>query len=53
LNEALERRRHERPAVDVEKLDRQRPEAQVIPFPHSASSSDPEKTMAQRQISSK
>jgi hypothetical protein len=50
LNDALERRRHERRVVDVEKLDIHRPQAQVIPFPQSASSTDPEKTMAQRQI---
>jgi RNA polymerase sigma-70 factor (ECF subfamily) len=50
LNDALERRRHERRVVEVEKLDVHRPEARVIPFPQSASSADPEKTMAQRQI---
>jgi RNA polymerase sigma-70 factor (ECF subfamily) len=50
MNEALGRLRRERPAVDLAVVETQRSEAQVIPFPQSATSGDPERTMAQREI---
>ncbi len=50
LNEALGRLRARRPTVDITSLDDAAVGAQVIPFPLSAQSADPEQTMAQRQI---
>lgn len=46
MNEALGRLRRERPSVELN----ERTEAQIIPFPQSATSDDPERTMAQREI---
>jgi RNA polymerase sigma-70 factor (ECF subfamily) len=48
MNEALGRLRRERPAQEV--LEVQRTEAQIIQFPHGTASSDPERTVAQREI---
>jgi RNA polymerase sigma-70 factor, ECF subfamily len=50
INEALGRLRRERAAVDLAAVETQRPEAQIIPFPQSGTSADPERTMAQREI---
>lgn len=46
VNEALGRLRRERPTVEVP----ERSEAEIIPFPQVATSDDPERTMAQREI---
>jgi RNA polymerase sigma-70 factor (ECF subfamily) len=48
-NEALGRRRRQRPTVDLSVLENVRP-AQIIPFPLTAAISDPECTMAQREV---
>jgi RNA polymerase sigma-70 factor (ECF subfamily) len=48
MNEAMGRLRGRRLALDLDALSKTRPEAQIIPFP--AASSDPEKSMAQREI---
>lgn len=48
MNEALGRLRGKRPSLDLDSLPQDRLEAEIIPFP--AASSDPEKSMAQRQI---
>src|ERR1700704_6117059 len=50
MNEALGRLRRQRPGVEWTSLPPGTLEAQVIQFPHSANSEDPEKSMAQRQI---
>jgi RNA polymerase sigma-70 factor, ECF subfamily len=50
MNEALGRLRRQRPAVEWTSLPPGTLEAQIIQFPHSAPSEDPEKSMAQRQI---
>jgi len=50
LNEALGRLRRERPTVDLETFEAQRTEAQIIKFPQTTTSDDPERTMAQREI---
>jgi RNA polymerase sigma-70 factor (ECF subfamily) len=50
MNEALGRLRRQRPGVDLDSLPPGTLEAQIIQFPHSATSEDPEKTMAQREI---
>jgi RNA polymerase sigma-70 factor (ECF subfamily) len=50
MNEALGRLRRERPAVDLEAFEAQRTEAQIIQFPQTVASDDPERTMAQREI---
>lgn len=50
MNEALGRLRRERPAVDRETFEAQRTEAQIIKFPQTVTSDDPERTMAQREI---
>jgi RNA polymerase sigma-70 factor, ECF subfamily len=50
MNEALGRLRRERPAVDLETFGAQRTEAQIIKFPQTVTSDDPERTMAQREI---
>jgi RNA polymerase sigma-70 factor, ECF subfamily len=50
MNEALGRLRRRRPGVEWSSLPPGALEAQVIQFPHSAASEDPEKSMAQRQI---
>ena len=49
MNEALGRLRRQRPGVEWSELERSAPQAQIIPFP-LASSDDPEKSMAQREI---
>lgn len=49
MNEALGRLRRERPSVELDIIETQRTEAQIIPFPQSGAS-DPERTMAQREI---
>lgn len=46
LNEALVRRRRERLSVELN----EQIEAQIVPFPQTATSDDPERTMAQREI---
>ena len=50
MNEALGRLRRQRPGVELSSLPPGTLEAQIILFPHSATSEDPEKTMAQREI---
>ena len=50
MNEALGRVRKQRPTVDLETIEAHRPEAEIIQFPRSGNSDDPERTMAQRQI---
>ena len=50
MNEALGLLRRERPTVDLETFDARRIEAQIIKFPQTATSDDPERTMAQREI---
>jgi RNA polymerase sigma-70 factor (ECF subfamily) len=50
INEALGRLRRQRPNVDLNALPPGALEAQIIQFPHSAASDDPEKSMAQREI---
>ena len=50
MNEALGRLRRERKTVDLETFKGQRTEAEVIQFPQTATSNDPERTMAQREI---
>jgi RNA polymerase sigma-70 factor (ECF subfamily) len=49
MNEALGRLRRERPSVELDAIETQRTEAQIIQFPQSGAS-DPERTMAQREI---
>ena len=48
MNEALGRLRRERPTVELDEA--QRTEAQIIQFPQSGTSDDPERSMAQREI---
>jgi RNA polymerase sigma-70 factor (ECF subfamily) len=50
MNEALGRLRRQRPGVEWTSLPPGTLEAQIIQFPHSGASEDPEKSMAQRQI---
>jgi RNA polymerase sigma-70 factor (ECF subfamily) len=50
MNEALGRLRRQHPSVEWTTLEPGFLEAQIIQFPVSASSEDPEKTMAQREI---
>ena len=50
MNEALGRLRRARPSVDVSTLAPGVLEAQIIQFPLSGASEDPERTMAQREI---
>jgi len=50
MNEALGRFRRQRPGVEWSSLPEGTLEAQIIQFPHSGTSEDPEKSMAQRQI---
>jgi RNA polymerase sigma-70 factor (ECF subfamily) len=50
MNEALGRLRRQKPNVEWSTLPPGTLEAQIIQFPHSAASEDPEKTMAQREI---
>ena len=50
MNEALGRLRRQRPSVELSTLPPGALEAQIIQFPLSSASEDPEKTMAQREI---
>ena len=50
MNEALGRLRRKRKTVDLEAFKGQRTEAEIIQFPQTATSNDPERTMAQREI---
>jgi RNA polymerase sigma-70 factor (ECF subfamily) len=50
MNEALGRLRRRRPTVDWETYGENRTQAQIIDFPVSAGSNDPERTMAQGEI---
>lgn len=50
MNEALGRARRQRPHVELSDLKSGVLEAQIIQFPQSSNPSDPEKSMAQRQI---
>ena len=50
MNEALGRLRRRRPTVDWESYGKNRMPAEIINFPLSAMSSDPERTMAQDEI---
>lgn len=50
INEALGRLRKKRSPSEAVHSEVQRNEAQIIPFPQMATTDDPEKTMAQRQI---
>jgi RNA polymerase sigma-70 factor (ECF subfamily) len=50
MNEALGQLRRERLAVDLDTFEAQRTEAQIIQFPQTVTSDDPERTMAQREI---
>jgi RNA polymerase sigma-70 factor (ECF subfamily) len=50
MNEALGRLRRRRPTVDWESYGKNRMPAEIINFPLSAASSDPERTMAQSEI---
>jgi RNA polymerase sigma-70 factor (ECF subfamily) len=50
LNEALGRRRRQRPTVDWETHYEGRNEAEIIQFPVSAMTGDPERTMARSEI---
>jgi RNA polymerase sigma-70 factor, ECF subfamily len=49
INEALGRRRRDRPAVELSRLPHGGVEAEIIPFP-LATTDDPERSMAQREI---
>lgn len=50
INEALSRLRARRETGDFTTIETAQAEAEIIPFPLSSRSDDPEKTMAQRQI---
>jgi RNA polymerase sigma-70 factor (ECF subfamily) len=50
MNEALGRLRRQRASVNLETFEARQSEAQIITFPHTAASGDPERTMAQREI---
>jgi RNA polymerase sigma-70 factor (ECF subfamily) len=50
MNEALGRLRRQRPSVEIDALAPGEMEAQIIQFPLSAATEDPEKSMAQREI---
>ena len=50
INEALGRLRRQRPSVDLDTLAPGVLEAQIIQFPLSGTTEDPEKSMAQREI---
>jgi RNA polymerase sigma factor (sigma-70 family) len=49
MNEAVGRLRRQKPGVEWSELEKSAQQAQIIPFP-LASSDDPEKSMAQREI---
>lgn len=50
INEALGRLRKQRPTVEIGAFESQRTPAEVIQFPLTSKSDDPERTMAQRQL---
>jgi len=50
INEALTRVRARKPHVELDILPEAALEAQIIPFPFSSAASDPERSMAQREI---
>src|SRR5215475_12881648 len=50
MNEALARLRRERPTLSLDTDTAHRTEAQIIKFPQTVTSDDPERTMAQREI---
>ncbi len=50
INEALGRLRRARPVIELQTDAAERAEAEIIPFPQSQASGDPERTMAQREI---
>lgn len=50
INEALARLRGRRPTVSHDEIESSRREAEIIQFPQTESSEDPERTMAQREI---
>ncbi|MGE5159754.1 MAG: RNA polymerase sigma factor [Gemmatimonas sp.] len=50
MNEAMGRLRGQRPSLELSSLPQPRPEAEIIQFPAPSASSDPEKSMAQREI---
>jgi RNA polymerase sigma-70 factor, ECF subfamily len=50
LNEALGRKRKQRPTVDWETYGENRSQAEILQFPVSAMTSDPERRMAQSEI---
>lgn len=50
INEALGRLRTQRPTVDIVTFEAQRTPAEIIQFPLTSKSDDPERTMAQRQL---
>jgi RNA polymerase sigma-70 factor (ECF subfamily) len=50
MNEALGRLRRRRPTVDWDTYGDNRTQAEIINFPASAASNDPEKTMAQSEV---
>jgi RNA polymerase sigma-70 factor (ECF subfamily) len=45
MNEALGRLRRERPVVELDAFEAQRTKAQIIQFPQTVTSGDPERTM--------
>jgi len=50
INEALGRLRARRATVDIATIETQGAAAEIIPFPLTSRSDDPERTMAQRQL---
>jgi RNA polymerase sigma-70 factor, ECF subfamily len=50
MNEALVRLRHGRPTLDPQAVEGPKNDAQIIRFPQTTASADPERTMAQREI---
>jgi RNA polymerase sigma-70 factor, ECF subfamily len=50
MNEALERLRRQRQMAERQSVDVFAREAQILAFPHTSASADPERAMAQREI---
>jgi len=50
MNEAMGRLRGRRPSLELSVLQQEKAEAEIIQFPGSSPPSDPEKSMAQREI---
>ena len=50
MNEALERLRRQRPMAERQSVDAFAREAQILAFPRTSASADPERAMAQREI---